>query len=164
MKFNIFSLLILLSLIQCSAKSDELTAFINQLTQNTWYLPDPSDSNIASTIPFVFNSDGSFSYDFIDIDGTSHNLVHKIDTVGHSDFAYYFFDYPFDGEVLKLYMGVGIGFNTVSQKSAVYKSELKVPPTTIPSTATIEDKKKWYTDTYKESNILTHKGLTLAIQ
>ena len=164
MKFYVFPLLMLLALIQCSVQSKEQTAFINQLTTNTWFAPDSLNPNIASATPFVFNDDGSFTYNFTDIEDVEHALVHKIETVGHKTFAYYSFDYPFDGEVLKLYMGVGIGLNTVSQKPVIYKSELKVPPTTISPTATTEDKKKWYKDTYKESNILTHKGTTIAIQ
>ena len=48
-----------------------------------------------------------------------------------------------------------------SQRPIIYKSDLKVPPTVISPTATTEDKKKWYKETYKESNIFTHKGTTI---
>lgn len=164
MKFYVYPLLMLLFLTQCSTEKDEdLQAFINQLTTNTWFVPN-ADMNSPSTTPFIFNSDGSFTYNFTDIEGVVTPIIHKIETIGHSTFAYYIFDYPFDGEILKLYMGVGIGLNTPSQKPVVYKSELRIEPTTISPTATTEDKKAWYKDTYKESNILTHTGTSLAIQ
>ena len=163
MKFYEYPLLILLTLTQCSIQSDEQASFINQLTTNTWFVPN-ADMNSPSATPFVFNSDGSFTYNFTDIEGVVTPLVHKIETQGHETFAYYTFEYPFDGEVLKLYMGVGIGLNTLSQKPVVYIGEFKKEPTAILPTATTELKKTWYKDTYKESNILSHKGKTLAIQ
>ena len=165
MKFYVFPLLILLALTQCSTKKDEeREAFINQLTTNTWFVPTATTPPTPSATPFVFNSDGSFTYDFTNIEGATMPFVHRIETVGHETFAYYTFDYNLAGEVLKLYMGVGIGINMPSQRPVIYKSELKVPPKTISPTATTEEKKIWYKDTYKESNILTHKGTPIAIR
>ena len=163
MKFYEYPLFILLALTQCSIQFDEQASFINQLTTNTWFVPN-ADMNSPSATPFIFNSDGSFTYNFTDIEGVAHSLLHKIETQGHETFAYYTFEYTFEGEVLKLYMGVGIGINIPSQRPIIYKSELKVPPTVISPTATTEEKKTWYKETYKESNILTHKGSIIAIR
>ena len=163
MKFYEYPLFILLALTQCSIQFDEQASFINQLTTNTWFVPN-ADMNSPSATPFIFNSDGSFTYNFTDIEGVAHSLLHKIETQGHETFAYYTFEYTFEGEVLKLYMGVGIGLNTPSQKPVVYIGDFKKAPTTILPTASSKDKKTWYKDTYKESNILTHTGKTLAIQ
>ena len=165
MKFCAYPLFILLALTQCSTKKDEeREAFINQLTTNTWFVPTATTPPNPSATPFVFNSDGSFTYDFIDVNSITHTLVHKIETVGHSEFAYYTFDFPFDGEVLKLYMGVGIGINMPSQRPIIYKGDFKTPPTTLSPTATTEETNTWYKETYKESNILTHKGTPIAIR
>ena len=164
MKYYLYPLLGMLSFTQCSTKSEKNTTFINQLTQKTWYLTDPADINIASAIPLIFNTDGSFTYNFTDIDGVITPLVHKINTVGHSTFAYYTFEYTLNKEVLKLFIGVGIGFNNIAQKPIIYQGSFKKTPPFILPSATIEEKKTWYTDTYKESNIFTHTGTTLAIQ
>lgn len=163
---KILYILFIITFVSCTNTEDaNRQAFIKQLTQGTWFLPDLTTPNIASTTPIVFNTDGSFTYDFVDLNDITIPTLFSLDIIGHDTFAFYRFTYAFEGEDLQLFIGVGIGLNTESQKTVVYQSTFEETPPRPGTGTSSEDIQNWYKTLYQESNIITHRGtIILAIQ
>lgn len=156
---------VLLLLTQCSVNK-EVDEFIEQLTGNNWFIPDAINPGIPSSTPFIFNSDGSFTEDFVDIDGNTHQIVYSINRVLNSSFTFYKFELLVDGEMVILGRGVGIGFNK-DLKSVVFQGSFREESTAPLPSATTTEKIEWYEKTYKMSNFVQHAGdteNTIAIQ